>query len=430
MIKILAHFLTITILAMCAPASLIANEDATGRVASDIPGAELVNSRIESRVGGEIVDQVYLINIPTKSVLIMTVSGEFGSEIGLYLFGADASSILTDSPIGQSSKPGGQQTLVKSFVEPTKAYININGRNTDRAYAYVLEFTLVVDSSPPVFRRLTIPAISKSTEFCPYVDVSDPTSGVTQIAIGGAGGEPKLFTYLGPGKYCAELSPGTKKRTILVSAVNGLGLTSQRAGTVTVDDDAPRVIRTAPADEVLHRGKAPISWLFDEPVYITGGSATLVVVRTSDGKRISGFARFHQQGRKIIWTPARRILAGSVILATLQSVSDSVGNVRAADLTRIISRRNKTSIRTSQIGFGKQGSVLMINISQNLVGKQLILENWNGSAWTFLNVITPSAKNTQIEIETRDAARLRLRYEGDERLDSSKSSPLALILGE
>jgi hypothetical protein len=197
------------------------------------------------------VDQVYSFEIPEKAVLVVSLSGETGSQLGLYLFDQSSTSILSNTPVAQAAKPGGRQTLVRSYLEPARVYINVNGRNLDRPYAYSLQVTLLVDTSPPVFRELIVPATTKTAELCVYISASDPTSSVREVSVGESNNAPDWVSYVGPAQYCTDLAPGTLQRQIAIAAKNGIGLIARRVVGVIIDDFAPQLMSSMPAGEVL-----------------------------------------------------------------------------------------------------------------------------------------------------------------------------------
>ena len=59
---------------------------------SEIPGVQLPPSgKMTSEVGESVFDLVYSVDVPAASVLVVSLRGEPGAELGLYLFDQGAS---------------------------------------------------------------------------------------------------------------------------------------------------------------------------------------------------------------------------------------------------------------------------------------------------------------------------------------------------
>ncbi len=404
------------------PAARVAAENKLA--ASDIPGTPIGVGSLGGAAGGMIVDQVYAVEIPVQSVLVVSVSGEVGAELGLYLFGENSTSVLTDTPLVQSAKPGSRQTIVHSYVAPTRAYINVNGRNLDRPYAYTLQVTIIIDTSPPIFRELVVPATTKTAELCVYISASDPTSSVREVSVGEATNEPNWTPYLGPGEYCTALEPGPLKRRIQIVAKNGIGLVGGRNVTVTTDDYAPSLIRSTPTDEILLSNDAVITWRFDEPIFVAVTGQPLVKVETPDAEPIAGVTRLSLSRRTITWSPIRVIRPGSVILAALATLRDEAGNIRTADLTRIISRKNLPKLQLNLLSKNRGVARVELKVSRSLVGKELVIEGWDGTTWQSLSAFTPIGLTVRKWISTAKTVKIRARYSGSERLVAAESRAL------
>ena len=92
-----------------APVRAVAN--------SEIPGTPLpASGQITSAVGGSLFDLVYAVDVPAASVLAISLRGEPGAELGLYLYGEGSTSILTALPLASSAKPGGVQSVSVRFI--------------------------------------------------------------------------------------------------------------------------------------------------------------------------------------------------------------------------------------------------------------------------------------------------------------------------
>lgn len=395
-------------------------------VATEIPGTPLSTGSVSGAAGGTIVDQVYSFEIPEKAVLVISLSGEIGSELGLYLFDESSTSIVSNTPVAQAAKPGGRQTLVRSFLEPARVYINVNGRNLDRPYAYSLQVTLLIDTSPPVFRELIVPATTKTAELCVYISASDPTSSVREVSVGEASNAPNWVSYVGPAKFCTDLAPGTLQRQIAIAAKNGIGLIARRVVGVITDDFAPQLVSSMPVGEVLLTSEAVITWRFDEPIFSVVSSQPMARIESADGRPLTGITRLSLNRRTITWTPSRAIPVGSVVLASLSAITDAAGNARPADLTRILTRKNQTALQIRLLSKSGAMARIQLNISKNLIGKEFDIQGWDGTVWSTIKTLSLASPSARRKVSTDSMSKIRVRFVGSERLQGSQSRTVQL----
>jgi hypothetical protein len=150
--------------------------------AAEIPGVPWVGRSVTGLIGAETIDKVWRLELPEGRVGIFRVTGEVGAELGLYLFDSSATSVLTATPLKQSAKAGAEQRFTVLLPAGTY-YINVNGRNTDRQYAYSLLISLIEDPTPPFLSFVTANGNERvsSTEVRMKVFASDGLSGVEAL---------------------------------------------------------------------------------------------------------------------------------------------------------------------------------------------------------------------------------------------------------
>ena len=93
-------------IALLAAASLVGVAGATPVAAdqtSDIPGAALPGTVSSGLLGGPIYDVVYRVTIPAGHVLLVSMTGDPGTDFDLYLFDSSATSIYAKPPVGLES---------------------------------------------------------------------------------------------------------------------------------------------------------------------------------------------------------------------------------------------------------------------------------------------------------------------------------------
>ncbi|NQW55835.1 MAG: hypothetical protein HQ458_03125, partial [Chloroflexi bacterium] len=214
----------------------------------EIPGIAWPGRPVTSTVGGPVFDQVWRLELPQGRVALIRLDGASGSELGLYLFDETATSILSATPLKQSAKPGGAQRLTAVLPAGTY-YLNVNGRNTDRAYRFTLSVTLIEDPTPAfVFAEIANGATRISDpETSVFIGASDSLSGVNAVRYrvdGGAWSEWRAPTGSHPVSF--EATEG--RHTVEAQARNGAELISDPAlASVILDLTAPTGTLLAPA---------------------------------------------------------------------------------------------------------------------------------------------------------------------------------------
>src|SRR5450759_4682062 len=72
--------------------------------ASDIPGTALPGTVTSGILGGAIYDVVYRVTVPAGHVLLVSMTGDPGTDFDLYLFDSSATSIYAKPPVGLVAK--------------------------------------------------------------------------------------------------------------------------------------------------------------------------------------------------------------------------------------------------------------------------------------------------------------------------------------
>jgi hypothetical protein len=421
---------TALLMTLTAAAVLLPAQVTRAAAASDIPGTALSARTLVSAVGGPTVDEVYAVNVPDGSVLVATVRGEAGSELGLYLFDTDATSIFTANPLVQSAKPGGVQSLSAAIQVGGTFYLNINGRNSDRPHAYTLSIAIARDTTPPSIVAAAMPARARSASVCATVKASDVTSGVRSIRVRELGNPAAAawVGYLGEGSYCVATSSGSGARAFDVTVRNGVGLISvPRAFSVFVDDLAPTLLRSNPPQgSVLLEPRASITWRFSEPVRLAGGLSDNIFAVNQAGVRIGGSASVVGDGSRIRWTPTVNLPPGSILLVAIAGVRDVAGNEALPIESLELFRKQPARIGLTRAGVGARWTRFSYSVSENLVGRELLLETFADGAWQVSSTITPERSGGSLRVERNSGVAVRVRWVGDERVNQVTSRRVAL----
>lgn len=424
--RLLAHVLSLAILIAAAGFA----QEVRAAVASEIPGTPLLGRSVVGSVGGATIDEVYAVNVPSGSVLIATVQGELGAELGVYLFEPDATSILTAAPITSSARPGGTQSISTAVQLGGTYYVDINGRNLDRAYEYTLSLAIARDTTPPTFTSVSMPARARSGSVCAAVTARDVTSGVRDVRVreSSSGAAAAWLPYTGPGKYCTTASAGSGARGFDVTIRNGVGLAAApRSFSVIIDDDAPVLSGSTPSQGgVLYEPRGSITWSFNEPVRLAGAVSDNIYVVSQAGARLAGVGQLLGDGTRVRWTPLVGLPAGSILLAAITGVRDQAGNETVPIESLEILRKQRSSLDLARIRSGSRWSWFRYATTRNLIGRDVLMETYTNGAWQISAVITTSGVSGTFRVERSSGAAIRLRWAGDERVDGATSRRVGL----
>ena len=413
--------LLLTTVFLAAPRAASATSD------SEIPGIPLPSGRVTSNVGGATVDRVYSVEVLSGSVVIATLTGTPGAELGLYLFGSSATSVLTDPAIASSAKPGGSQGISVTLRTAGTYYFNVNGRNTDRAYGFTLTTVIRRDTTPPIITLASPVSPSRSSTVCVRVTASDGLSSATEVALtlpGGSLTEDSWQQYRGSGRYCAAFVLSEGAHQVILHVRNGAGLiTSTKQLSLVIDDSAPTLRSTSPTSEgLLLAPRGSIRWNFSEAVRLSGSAASAVYAFDQSGRAIAGSARLTPSGTSVIWTPAVAIPAGAVLLATLGQVTDIAGNIQDAVPTVVLNRKRATTLNLQLVRRTASALQVRLTASGGVVGGTLYVDRRESGAWVQLREFVVGASTSTLKILIGGADRVRVRYEGSDTLAPSVSN--------
>ena len=314
--------LTLTLLlSFGAPA--VRAEDA----ASDIPGTLLVGPSINSAVGGAVVDRVWRIELREGRVGMVRIQGEPGAELGLYIFDRSASSIVHDAPLKSAALPGPSQSLVVGLPAGTY-YINVNGRNLDRTYAFTLSLSLFPDLTGPELRPRTSSGSKR---------VSGTSATINPQAFDGLSGVTALRYRFDDGpwsewvEYSAQLRvalPAVEgPHSLFMEARNGVGLSSDPAPLLLYVD---RTDPTATAIGGILSGfttsaRPTITYRFSESMSRASIQRALTVT-TFFGKGVPGLVTYNEATLSATFTPDESLELGGTYAVDLVGATDIAGN--------------------------------------------------------------------------------------------------------
>lgn len=415
---------------LCMAALLFAlATPASARAASQVPGTPLAPGQTRGVVGGEVVDLVYSVEVKTASVLVATVTGAAGSELGLYLFPPGAESIQTEVPITSSARPGGLQRVSALIRTPGVYFLNVNGRNTDRPREFILSLRVQPDTTPPEFVALEPRPRSPSESVCVRIVARDAVSGVSRVGIRSATSDlpPSWIPYTGTREYCARLSTGDGDRRIDVLVENGVGLVRTVGATVVIDDTPPSVRSTAPqqgATSVLARPR--ISWSFTEPVRLSASPRASVFATDQLGRPLGGEVLLAPGRQFATWVPDDRVAAGTTVIASLTGIVDDAGNPSLPIDTLEVIRKQASTLSVRVLRVRAQRVTFEYTASRSLLGRSMSIEGLVGGEWQGIKAFEAESTAGTFSVERGISERIRIRWLGDDIVMPalSKSRPL------
>ena len=403
-------------------------------VASDIPGSPWVGPSISSTVGGSTVDRVWRLELPEGRVGILRLAGEASAELGLYLFDSSARSVLIDNPIKSSAKPGGTQSIAASLPAGTY-YVNVNGRNVDRAYTFTLSISLFPDLTPPTAQPRVAGGGSRVSGSSVVIAPGgyDGLSGIATVRYRIVAGEwsewsPDVARLIVP----IPLSEGPY--AIDVQVRNGVGLISAPAQlTVIVDQTPPTATVPGMARVgVTTSAKPTIRYVFNEPMQVSS-LAPALVVSDFGGVRVDGDLSYDPIALTATFKPTASLTLGTTYAVDMVGARDVAGNTAASPGGWSFTYLTGTSMRAiiSNANVMAGALVTLRGTSSGVPSGSRVAIDWRprgGAGWT--TVGSGSVRNGLIyaTLTVETSGTYRFSYLGDATHAPSQSTSLAVTV--
>lgn len=256
----------------------------------EIPGIPWPGKAVSSAVGGVVYDKVWRLEVPAGRVAIIDLKGEAGAEIGIYLFPGTTTALSSGTPIASAAKPGGSQRLVTALV-PGTYFVDINGRNVNRSYAFSLNITLVADQTPPTISINLASGASRTSSSTVIAQVTaiDTLSTVTAVRwqVDGAGWGDWLTPNV---RQPIELNASEGRHVVQAQAINGAGLISTVAfDSIFLDLTAPRGTLLTPLSGASVLTNRPVIKVkFSEAMSAATWKAAGIIVEQPNGAMARG----------------------------------------------------------------------------------------------------------------------------------------------
>lgn len=432
--------MVLALLAGLAPAPVNATTDQ----ADDIPGVLLIGGSAKSSVGGNTFNQVWRIEVVAPRVLSIRLDPlETGAELGLYLLVNGIGSLQDEFfdlyTLKSSALPGGVQR-VTTAVNPGTYFINVNGRNADRAYEFSLSVSLVPDPTPPI-TSLTVAggkSVIANTLTTATISARDALSGVSSYRMRVSGQEWSQWVAV---ETVTALNITIPLQVLEISGLqrvdletrNSLGLVSDLASdAVTLDLVAPRATRISPlgSDGITTIAKPLVMYQFSEPMdgatWVAGGLA----IATSDGQPVAGKFTYDTKLRRGSWVPTAKLPLGSTIVVSGGSPTDLAGNkavIEPLSLT-YLARTKLAAAAVSGKPFIDAPLNLRVTSTGIPAGATVWLEHYVDSEWVGYRSTTLTSTGGRVNMPVPESGRYRWRYQSDGLREEAISSEFTIAV--
>jgi len=410
--------LALIVTLVASPATTRASAEESSR---DIPGDSLPGPRVTSTVGGNIFDRVWSIDLAEGKVALFRLSGEVGAELGLYVFNSLAQSVYSSTPIATSARPGASQ-VVTAVLPAGRYFVNVNGRNSDRAYEFTLTTSLYSDITPPLIAARF--ADNRDRFSTPFADLEprayDSLSGITHLRYAVESSDWSGWIPFSGGLYRVPLPSQEGLITIRIQVRNGVELLSEvNTLSATIDRKSPTFRSVADLARQLSYSTIPrLTYLFDEPMDPTSFEDS-VILRDISGQIFSTSCTYEFLVLTVTCLPTAELTFGRTYLVDFQGARDTAGNTTIDASPQTLAVLQRTSIRMELVATSlKVGSTAVIKVTATNIplGSTLVLETRPSEQDEWVALATMRINRNRVAsatISPSKSAEYRVRYLGD-----------------
>jgi Bacterial Ig-like domain/Bacterial pre-peptidase C-terminal domain len=298
---------------------------------SDIPGTALTGTVTSGLLGGPIYDVVYRVTVPAAHGLLVSMTGDPGTDFDLYLFDSTATSIYASPPVGlvaKSTGPTSTESITYASIGGGTYYIDLSGF-ANVLGTYRLAVRIAADTTPP---QVTLslnggaPATNDPTVAATVV-ATDDLSGVDamQFSVDGA-------TWLDWTAYAPTIrwsfGPPDGPKELWVRVRDRAGNLSVPAhAAIALDTAPPTVVWRDPPPGGTVAGVRPIfSVQFSEPIQRSTWTNVGLILQDSASTILQGTYTYDAASATGTFTPAVDLQPGSPYVVSLGSITDLAGN--------------------------------------------------------------------------------------------------------
>jgi len=417
------------------PAAVRAEDSST-----QIPGTPWVGRSATGLIGADAIDRVWRLELPEGRVGIFRVTGEAGAQLGLYLFGAEATSVWTATPLKQSAKAGAEQRFTLLLPAGTY-YLNVNGRNKDRKYAYSLLVSLIEDPTPPFLSFVTANGKQhvSSTEVRMKVFASDGLSGVDALRWRVDGGAWSEWSEYTSSLVTVSLPETEGLRRVEMQARNGAQLVSPTANLdATLDLTAPVAALVAPKETTVTGVPRPtIAYQFNEAMDGGAWRRGGLLVYQFEGPAVRGTFKYDAATLRGTFRPDAKLVPGGTYVVEFSEAADRAGNAPEGGAWSFtyLAKTSLSVTDTSVAAVGGESVRFQFRALNVPAGAPILLEELVDLGedifrWTTVRETTARGDGTlqSIRFTPERSGRYALRFPGSDSHQASRTSSITLTL--
>jgi hypothetical protein len=313
-----------------APAPGLGPTVAAADGSSDIPGVPMPAGVATGRLGGDIYDAVYSLDVDPGSVILASLEGPLGTDFDLYLFEGSATTVVTNQGVlAKSTGPTSSESL--SYATPVggRFYVDLNSA-TPAAGTYTLAVQVISDR-PPVATLALGAGRSRTNDptVSALLTASGSLSAPARMAFSGDGTTWQPWSaYQAVTAWTFPLGDGTKTLWAKVESVAGIASTPVSAR-IVLDTLRPGVATVDPAiNDDLVGPRPTVTVTFSEPIDPESWARLGLVFQTPDGALVPGL--FDVPAPAVgTFRPSDDLVAGALYVLTVGAVRDVAGNLVA-----------------------------------------------------------------------------------------------------
>lgn len=387
---------------------------------SDIPGVPLPGSVVTGQLGGPIYDVVYQVDVPAGRVLLISLTGEAGTDFDLYLFDQTATSVYSSTPVASSTSDTSTESISYPTVTGGRYYIDLSGFSvTQGAFRLTVQtaadmtrprVSLALDGGAPATTATTVTATVVATDDLSGVDAM-------QFSEDGVTWQP-WQAYAPTVLWSFPEGDGTKRLWVRVRDRQG-NVSTPAAGSIALDTVAPTVVVRAPGPGELAFGLRPTLRVeFSEAIRPQSWSDRGLILQDPDGTVLFGSYEWDPLTNVGSFTPSQPLQAGAVHTVSLGAVADLAGNALAPGggwTIRPVVVPTISLAASHRLAAQGQDVVVSGVIDQRPAGTLVLERSIGDGSWAPIDVVSPDAAGVFSSTQSVMAnTRFRVQYSGSD----------------
>jgi len=328
--RALALALATALLLGVVPVPTLGPGTAAADSAADIPGVPMPAGVATGRLGGDIYDVVYRIDVEPGSVILASLSGPVGTDFDLYLFDASATTVVANlGVVARSTGATSDESISYATATGGRFYVDLNSA-TEVAGTYTLAVQVVADRPPVASLALNAgrPRTNETTVSA-SLTASGSLSAPARMAFSADGvtWEP-WQPYQAMSTWTFPVGDGAKTLWARIESAAGVP-SAPVSASVVLDTERPGVTVVDPpvGNELVGR-RPPITVTFSEPIDPASWTLLGLIVQTPKGELISGTCAIVSPTSGA-FHPSQDLVAGAAYVLSVGAVRDVAGNLVA-----------------------------------------------------------------------------------------------------